>query len=102
MSVLEAPKTGSELTDHDYGDWIVLTASCDANTGRLGGSNILLAKIQPATPEVLKATGDEFLRRLEVLRQKKVKGRWLLPPSTNVTPALPLSVVEFRLQAVAP
>ena len=93
--------TVKDLLEHWRGDWIVLTPSCDAETGRLR-SNILLAKILPATPEVLKVAGADFKRRLEVMRQGKLNGRRLLPAAPHADPLFPLSVVECRLQGFAP
>jgi hypothetical protein len=82
------------------GDWIVLSASCDLD--RMTPSQVLMARILPATHEILQ-TKDEKTRRerLEVLRRGFDPLRFLLPPHAK-DPKAELSFVTYRSQVLLP
>jgi hypothetical protein len=89
----------AETTKSD--DWIILTASCDLEQGRV--DQVLLARVIPATEETLGAPNEkEFLSRCEVIRRGLDPSKFLLAPSEQVVPRFSLAVVLFRQQVLLP
>src|SRR5206468_10044413 len=85
------------------GDWIIMSASCDVDRPQ-GYPHVLLGRVLPATPENfgLRDEGKEFQKRVEVVRKGLDPSKFLLAEHPGVSPAFPLSVVQFRVHVTMP
>lgn len=76
------------------GNWIVVTPSCDLDTGR--AKHVLLAYCAEATDRNLKAQGQKDRdQKLQVMSQGLDPSHMLLPESAD-EPAFPLSFADIR------
>jgi hypothetical protein len=107
---LPKPEAGKEKevrvdVQFEPGDWIVLSASCDVQPGRGGGSQqqVLIARVYPCTPDHLPNVKSEkdLRERIEVFLRGLDPQRYLLAQHT-AQPQLPLSFAVFRLQVTMP
>jgi hypothetical protein len=92
-------KPKAEL-DFKSADFAIMSASCDVDDGKV--PYVLLGLVLEASPETLRIHQNELAKRLEVLRQGLVPSQFLLSASEGISPRFPLSIVQFRLQALMP
>lgn len=92
---------GAVATNYRRGDWILLDASCDLDQRVV--PQALLAPVEPATHQTLKAPDDkQFKQRLEVMRKGGYVTRFLLSDHPELTPPFQLSFVDIRHHVVMP
>lgn len=103
LPLVEPAPTDSPLSvkvQHERGDWIILSASCDIDRGN--SQLVLLARVLEATDEHLDVSDDKARReRLEILKRGWDPPRFLLAAHPS-NPSLPLSFVGYRTQVLLP
>lgn len=83
--------------EHDRGDWIVMSASCDVVRDPTSYPWVLLGQVLPATEERLQVTSPkEFRKRIEILRRGLFPTFFLLANHDRIDPVFLLSFVQFR------